>query len=70
MKSESSTLPLHHSEFLACGPDAYRCDIVDFLWDDFDIVVSLDTVSDMLKREYISRKKVRMENQHVFHGVD
>ena len=45
-------------EYLAGYPDAYRRDIVDFLWDDFDILVEVDYVSKMLQRERISRKKV------------
>jgi hypothetical protein len=44
-------------EFLAERPDSYRSDIIDFLFDDFNVDVSLDSVSRMLKRERISRKK-------------
>jgi hypothetical protein len=47
-------------EFLSGRPDSYRRDIVDFLFDDFDIIVGVDCVSKMLKREHISRKKVRL----------
>jgi len=49
-------------EFLASRPDAYRRDIVDFLWEDFDILVGVDCVSNMLKREHISRKKVHLKH--------
>ena len=41
--------------------DSCRSDIIDLLYDDFNIEVSLDSVSRMLKRERISRKKVPLQ---------
>ena len=49
---------LHVKEVIQGCSDLYRIDIVDLLYDEFGVEVSELTVSRMLKKEWISRKKV------------
>jgi arginine repressor len=45
-------------EFLHEEPHSYRDEMVDFIEENFDVVVSLSTISRALAKAKISRKKV------------
>ena len=44
--------------FIEENPFSYRFEMVDFLAEEYDVNVSVDTISRILKKESISRKKV------------
>ena len=44
--------------FIAAEPHVYREEMVDFIAEEFDVDVSLITISRFLQKEKISRKKV------------
>jgi len=48
-------------EFLLSKPWAYQDEMQQFLYDDFEIWVDVSTISRVLLREKISRKKVQFE---------